>query len=216
MKKVGIVRFLGTNCDKDVALAVESVGGHAQYLWYQDQFDVKEYEAIVLPGGFSYGDYLRTGALAAIAPIMKSVWEANQKGIPILGICNGFQILCEAKMLPGVLMRNQKQRFIDELEELQIESTKSVWISNYQSKQKIKIPIAHGEGRYYAEEDDLKALQDQDLIVATYLDNPNGSVYDIAGIMNTQKNIVALMPHPERAMSDWMGSQDGRGFFQWL
>jgi phosphoribosylformylglycinamidine synthase I len=216
MKKVGVVRFLGTNCDKDILLAAEEVGRKAEYLWYQDQFDIKNYEALVVPGGFSYGDYLRTGALSAQAPVMRSVREAAKNGTPILGICNGFQILCESKLLPGVLMKNQGMKFIDELETLQMEATDSPWTSKYKSKQKIKLPIAHGEGRFFADESTLKKLRDKNLVIATYTDNPNGSAYDIAGIMNEEKNIAALMPHPERAMHSWMGSHDGRGFFQWL
>jgi phosphoribosylformylglycinamidine synthase len=216
MKKVGVVRFLGTNCDKDILLAAQEVGRKAEYLWYQDQFDINDYDALVVPGGFSYGDYLRTGALSAQASVMKSVREAGKRGTPILGICNGFQILCESKLLPGVLMRNQGMKFIDEIETLQIENTESPWTSRYKAKQKIRLPIAHGEGRYFADDATIKNLQDKNLVIATYTDNPNGSVYDIAGIMNEKKNIAALMPHPERAMHAWMGSDEGRGFFQWL
>jgi phosphoribosylformylglycinamidine synthase len=216
VKKIGVVRFLGTNCDRDILQASKDVNAYAEYLWYQDQFDTNDYDALVLPGGFSYGDYLRTGALSAKAQVMKSVHEFAKKGKPILGICNGFQILCEAGLLPGVLMRNQGLQFIDNWQELSMENTENPWTKQYKPKQKIKLPIAHGEGRFYADDATLKKLHDQNLILATYTKNPNGSCYDIAGIMNEQKNIVGLMPHPERAMHNWMGSDEGRGFFEWL
>lgn len=216
MSKLGVVRFLGTNCDRDIIQAGKEFGAKAEFLWFQDQFNVNEYDAIVLPGGFSYGDYLRTGALSARTPVMKSVREAAAKGTPILGVCNGFQILCESGLLPGVLMRNQNQKFIDQWEELEILDNKNPWTQKYSVGQKIQLPIAHGEGRFFAENEKLKSIQDCGQILAKYTNNPNGSCFDIAGVTNESKNIVGLMPHPERALYDWMGSSLGKGFFEWL
>lgn len=216
MSRVGVVQFLGTNCDRDIIQAAKAFGADAEFLWFQDQFDIKKYDAIVLPGGFSYGDYLRTGALSARTQVMKSVSEAASFGTPILGVCNGFQILCEVGLLPGVLLRNQNLKFIDQWEELEILNTDNPWTNKFLKNQKIKLPIAHGDGRYFADHDKLKELQDKEQILATYMNNPNGSSFDIAGVMSTKKNVVGLMPHPERAIYDWMGSTSGKGFFEWL
>jgi len=205
MKKVGVVRFLGTNCDRDVWQAVELLGLKPEWLWYENQFTVKDYSALVVPGGFSYGDYLRCGALAAKAPVMRSVAEAAGQGVPVLGICNGFQILCETKLLPGVLVRNERRKFVDRWVELTPKS-KTKWGAD----KGMKLPVAHGEGRFYAEADELKRLWDQEQVWLTYKDNPNGALDDIAGVSNLDKNVCGLMPHPERAMTGWMGGADGR------
>ncbi len=206
-KRIGVVRFLGTNCDRDVWQAIEAVGLTPEWLWYEDQFDISGFAAYVVPGGFSYGDYLRCGALAAKAPVMKSVSEAAAKGYPVLGICNGFQILCESQLLPGALVRNEKRKFIDAWVNLSPQ-TQTKW--NSQARAVIRLPIAHGEGRYYAEKSELKALWDQEQVWMTYTQNPNGALDDIAGVCNKAKNVCGLMPHPERAMADWMGGADGR------
>ena len=208
---VGITRFLGTNCDWDIWQAVQAVGQTPQWMWYQDQFDPSEFEAIIVPGGFSYGDYLRCGALAAKTPVMKTVREAAHKGVPILGICNGFQILCDADLLPGLLVRNEKQRFIDKWVTLTLSNECSSW---GEVPKTVQMPIAHGEGRFYMAPDDLKKIQDRGQVWWTYESNPNGSVDDIAGVMGEHKNVAALMPHPERALFDWMGGTDGLVFFQ--
>jgi phosphoribosylformylglycinamidine synthase len=205
--KIGILRFLGTNCDRDVWQAVEAIGLEPEWCWYEDQFDPKDYRGFIVPGGFSHGDYLRCGALAAKAPVMKSLHEAAKKGAPILGICNGFQILCEAQLLPGVLVRNEKRRFIDQWVDLRLEN-RTQW--NAGSVLKIRLPIAHGEGRYFVEADELKRLYDQEQVWWTYENNPNGAIDNIAGVSNKEKNICGLMPHPERAIFDWMGGEDGR------
>lgn len=202
--KVGITRFLGTNCDRDVWQAVEALGHKPEWLWYEDHFDPKEFGAFVVPGGFSYGDYLRCGALAAKAPVMKSLSEAAARGAPVLGICNGFQILCEARLLPGVLVRNESRKFIDKWVTLK-PSGKSAWFSG---GQKLSLPIAHGEGRFVSEE--IKKLSDRGQVWLKYEDNPNGSLEDIAGVTNEAGNVAGLMPHPERAVHDWMGGVDGR------
>jgi phosphoribosylformylglycinamidine synthase subunit PurQ / glutaminase len=210
---IGVLRFPGTNCDRDVFEAVEARGSKAEWLWHADQFDSTSYRALVLPGGFSYGDYLRAGALAARSPAMKSVKEAVTRGVPVLGICNGFQILCEAGLLPGVLTRNRTLRFNDDWIDLKLENQQPHFAAKVAKGTKVRLPIAHADGRFYAEGDSLKKLQDQGQIWWSYVTNPNGSVLDIAGVMNEQKNVAALMPHPERAMFDWMGGADGASFF---
>ena len=211
--RVGVLRFPGTNCDRDVFEAIEAKGHKAEWLWHADQFDAKAFAKLYLPGGFSYGDYLRAGALAARSPVMKSVREAAAFGVPILGICNGFQILCEAGLLPGVLIRNRTLRFIDDWVGLKLASGQPHFGSSFRPGDEVKLPIAHADGRFYVEEDDYKRLQDQGQIWWTYTQNPNGAVHDIAGVMNERKNVAALMPHPERAMFDWMGGVDGNLFF---
>ncbi len=214
MNKLGIVRFPGTNCDRDTWKAGEACGYKSEWLFHLNKFNWKDYAAIVIPGGFSYGDYLRAGALAARSPVMDSVREAAQAGTPILGICNGFQILCESGLLPGALVKNESLRFIDDWVELQLIEKSNSWANHYNSGDKIKLPIAHGMGRYYAEEDQIKKLFDQNQVWWTYLKNPNGALRDIAGIKNEQGNVAALMPHPERAMAEWMGGSDGSWFFK--
>lgn len=212
VKKVGVVRFLGTNCDQDVMQACRQVGLDPEYIWYQNQFDWKDYLALFLPGGFSHGDYLRSGALAAKSPVLTSVRSAANKGVPVLGICNGFQILCEAGLLPGVLLRNSHLRFVDKWVNLKVRGSSPDFLSK--SAQSIKLPVAHGDGRYFAESDKIKELFDSEQVWFTYIDNPNGSVESIAGVLNENKNVAGLMPHPERAMADWMGGNDGLGFFE--
>lgn len=242
-KKIGIVKFLGTNCDRDVWQAVESSGNSPCWIWYKDSFKIKDYAGLILPGGFSYGDYLRSGALAAQSPVMKSVKEAAKEGVPILGICNGFQILCEAGLLPGTLMANKSLRFIDDWVDLKLENPSSYW-GDFQTEQKIlgditnsssnsnsfsnsfsssssnskncRLHIAHGEGRYFINKNELEFLWKNKQVWWTYKDNPNGSVDNIAGVMNKTKNVAGLMPHPERAVFDWMGSEDGKSFFSSL
>lgn len=212
-KKYGVIRFPGTNCDRDVFQAIESAGKSASWLWHEDLFDYREFEALFLPGGFSFGDYLRSGALAARANVLKSVREAAVYGVPILGICNGFQILCEAQLLPGVLLKNEGLRFRDEWVNLKVKNSSLHFASGSAAKSLLRLPIAHGDGRYFIHQEELKKLQDQNQIWLTYENNPNGSLENIAGVMNEKKNVMALMPHPERAMFDWMGSCDGLGFF---
>ena len=206
-KPVGILRFLGTNCDRDVWQAVEAVGRKPEWLWHEDQFEYRKYSAFLVPGGFSYGDYLRCGALAAKAPVMKSLGEAAANGYPVLGICNGFQILCETRMLPGILVRNEGRKFIDKWVDLKLANS-TRW--NSTGKKSVRLPIAHGEGRFYVEESELKRLFDKGQVWWTYGDNPNGSLRDVAGVCNEGKNVCGLMPHPERAIFDWMGGDDGR------
>lgn len=211
MSKVGVLRFPGTNCDRDVFEALEAKGRHPEWLWHADQFDAHAYDALFLPGGFSYGDYLRSGALAARAPAMKSVREAAERGTPVLGICNGFQILCEAGLLPGALVRNRGLRFIDDWVALRRANSHSKFAARTLSA---RLPVAHADGRFTIDDEGLKKLQDRGQIWWQYEDNPNGAAGDIAGVMNEKKNVAALMPHPERAMYAWMGGTDGEGFFE--
>lgn len=212
-QRFGIVQFLGTNCDRDVWQAVEALEHQPQWLWHRDHFDANSVDAIVIPGGFSYGDYLRAGALAARSPVMASVREAAQKGVPILGICNGFQVLCEAGLLPGVLLRNESLRFVDAWVELEGFAPSSWWSSQGETSQPLRLPVAHGEGRYFVDSETLKSLYDQNQVWWKYKSNPNGSVDDIAGVCSPNGRVAALMPHPERALFDWMGGSDGRSFF---
>lgn len=213
-KKCGVLRFPGTNCDRDVFEAISKAGHKAEWLWHQDQFDPKGYSALFLPGGFSYGDYLRAGALAARSPVMKSVREAAKNGTPILGICNGFQILCEAQLLPGVLTRNKTLRFNDDWVNLVSFASNPHFAESLAAESKVRLPVAHADGRYHIDTDGLNEIQDNGQIWFLYENNPNGSVGNIAGVMNKQKNVAALMPHPERAMFDWMGGTDGFSFFK--
>ncbi|MBN8537901.1 MAG: phosphoribosylformylglycinamidine synthase subunit PurQ [Deltaproteobacteria bacterium] len=209
--KIGILRFPGTNCDYDIVEMVKAKSMTPVWLWHQDQFDPQSVDRVIVPGGFSYGDYLRCGALAAKSEVMKSVFEFAKKGRPILGICNGFQILCETGLLPGVLLRNQNLKFIDKWVDLQ-EENQNPYFNPKSSKKDIRLPIAHGEGRFYISREELKKIQDQNQIWLRYKEDINGSTERIAGIMNLEKNICALMPHPERALWDWMGGQDGFNF----
>lgn len=211
MKKIGVLRFPGTNCDADVFAMVQAKGYEAQWLWHQDHFS-SDYSALVIPGGFSYGDYLRCGALAARSPAMTSVREQAKRGVPILGICNGFQILCESGLLPGVLVRNIKTRFVDHWVELSVVNSNPYFAKNKSAQTILRLPIAHGEGRFTIEKESLKRIWDLGQVWLTYKENPNGSQDDIAGVSNKEKNVCALMPHPERALYDWMGGKDGWEF----
>ncbi len=214
-RKVGVVRFPGTNCDMDVWEAVKATGLEPQWLWHKDRTETKGLAAIVIPGGFSYGDYLRCGALAAKAPAMASVREFAQGGGPILGICNGFQILCESGLLPGALVRNHNRRFIDQWVELRLHQVCRRF-GPESGGVKARLPVAHGEGRYHVDAETRKKLEDRGQIWWTYLEDINGSVGQIAGVMNENRNVAGLMPHPERAMAAWMGGTDGRSFFSTL
>lgn len=210
-RPIGVLRFPGTNCDRDVFEGIKALGAEPVWLWHADHFNFKEFRALVLPGGFSYGDYLRSGALAARANCIASVREAAAFGTPILGICNGFQVLTEAGLLPGALSRNQGLRFIDAWTELEWVGHRALsGQSGGQPKSALRIPIAHADGRYVASEDELDRMADNGQIWLKYRVNPNGSLRDIAGVCNEKGNVMGLMPHPERALANWMGSQDGK------
>lgn len=215
MKKIGVVRFLGTNCDQDIFDAIEGIEGlKAEWLWYEDEFESGSFDGVVIPGGFSYGDYLRCGALASKMPVMNSVKTFAGSGGKVLGICNGFQVLCEAGLLPGVLMRNENISFIDDWAGLTAVSETGDWSLKGSFADSFKMPIAHGEGRYFINEEGFKSLKSNDQIWLKYSNNPNGSVDDIAGVLNRNKNVAGLMPHPERAVAQWMGGSDGRALLE--
>jgi phosphoribosylformylglycinamidine synthase subunit PurQ / glutaminase len=211
--RIGVVTFPGSLDDVDAARAVRLAGAEPVPLWHAEE-RLPAVDAIILPGGFSYGDYLRCGAIARFAPVMESVTEAAQAGMPVLGICNGFQILCEAHLLPGALTRNQHLHFRNRDQVLRIETTGTAWTNAYEQGQEVLIPIKSGEGRYVADLATLHELEASGRVVARYLDNPNGSLRDIAGVANEAGNVVGLMPHPEHAVEPLTGpSADGLGFF---
>ncbi len=206
--RVGVVVFPGTNCEADVAWAIEAVGGSAQLLWHAEP-RLGDVDAIVLPGGFAHGDYLRTGAIARFSPVMEAVASFAADGGPVVGICNGFQILTEAGLLPGALQKNAGLKFRCETVEVRVESTDTVLTEQAQPGQILRIPINHFEGNYTCDAPTLRRMADQGQIVFRYVDNPNGSIDDIAGISNERGNVVGLMPHPERACEAVLGSTDG-------
>ncbi len=212
--RIGVVTFPGSLDDRDAARAVRIAGGEAVALWHGDA-DLHAVDAVVLPGGFSYGDYLRCGAIARFAPVMGALIDAANGGLPVLGICNGFQVLCESHLLPGALVRNDSLHFVCRDQRLRIESTTTPWTSDYTVGQEIVVPLKNGEGGYVASEAVLDELEGEGRVVARYLElNPNGSRRDIAGISNARGNVVGLMPHPEHAVEALTGpTTDGLGFF---
>ena len=212
--RIGVVTFPGSLDDRDAARAVRIAGGEAVALWHGDD-DLRGVDAVVLPGGFSYGDYLRCGAIARFAPIMQQVVEGARSGMPVLGICNGFQILCESHLLPGALTRNDHLHFICRDQTLRIENTTSAWTTSFTAGQEIVIPLKNGEGGFVADDVTLDALEAEGRVIARYVGlNPHGSRRDIAGICNEKGNVVGLMPHPEHAVEDLTGpTRDGLGFF---
>jgi phosphoribosylformylglycinamidine synthase subunit PurQ / glutaminase len=209
MMRVGVVVFPGSNCEYDAASAVDALGGSAEFVWHSST-DVSGYDAIILPGGFAHGDYLRPGALARFSPVMEAVARFARDGGPVLGICNGFQVLTEAGLLPGALQKNRGLTFLCQPTTLVVTSTASVLTAKATVGQELVVPINHFSGSYTCDDDTLRELREEDRIVLTYRDNPNGSRADIAGIANESGNVVGLMPHPERAMSLLLGSADGR------
>ncbi|AFY78311.1 phosphoribosylformylglycinamidine synthase I [Pleurocapsa sp. PCC 7327] len=223
--KFGIVVFPGSNCDRDVAMVTEGLLSQPTRMVWHQETDLSDLDVVVLPGGFSYGDYLRCGAIARFSPVIKSVVEHARAGKFVLGICNGFQILTEVGLLPGALIRNRDLHFICDRVPIRVENTNFPWTQAYCAKQVITLPIAHGEGRYYADEETLKALEDSDRVLFRYctpageindIGNPNGSLNNIAGITNEQGNVLGMMPHPERASDALLGATDGRKLFEGL
>jgi phosphoribosylformylglycinamidine synthase subunit PurQ / glutaminase len=221
--KFGIVTFPGSNCDYDTFHAVvETLGEEAVLLWHKDH-DLQGSDVVILPGGFSYGDYLRPGAIARFSPIMQEVVQHADRGGPVIGICNGFQIACEAGLLPGALLRNASLKFVCAPIHLRVESTDSLFTSRYERGQSIVLPIAHGDGRYSADDETLDRLEGEGRVVFRYAPsaleaeeayNPNGSMRDIAGILNGAGNVLGMMPHPERAVDALLGSADGLPLFE--
>ena len=212
--RVGVITFPGSLDDKDAARAIRLAGGESVSLWHADA-DLHSVDAVVLPGGFSYGDYLRCGAIAKFAPVMGKLVDAANGGLPVLGICNGFQVLTESHLLPGALTRNDHLHFICRDQKLRIENNSSMWTSDFEIGQEILIPLKNGEGGYVADDKTLDELEGEGRVIARYLElNPNGSRRDIAGITNARGNVVGIMPHPEHAVEKLTGpTTDGLGFF---
>lgn len=212
--RFAVIVFPGSNCDIDCYKAIEDVLEEpVDYVWHKDT-DLSKYDCIILPGGFSYGDYLRSGAIARFSPIMKQVELAAKAGRLIIGICNGFQILLEAGLLPGAMKRNVDLQFICSTETIIVENNNTPFTNQYLQGEEVQIPIAHGEGSYYCDEETLAGLRVNNQIIFRYKSNRNGSVDDIAGICNLDRNVLGMMPHPERAVSDLLGSSDGSRLFQ--
>lgn len=216
--KVAVIVFPGSNCDQDTRWALERVGLKAELVWHTEG-NLEGYGAVFLPGGFSYGDYLRAGALAKFSPVMGEVRRLAQQGYPVMGICNGFQVLTEAELLPGALLANTNLHYTCKEIFLRVERTDLPFTSDYRQAQVLRLPIAHGEGRYYADEETLARLEQNRQVVFRYVEhqgqggNPNGSLGDIAGIVNERGNVLGMMPHPERAVESVLGSVDGEGIF---
>jgi phosphoribosylformylglycinamidine synthase I len=221
--KFGIIVFPGSNCDRDVAAVTEGLLNQpTRFVWHQET-DISDLDVIIIPGGFSYGDYLRCGAIARFSPVMKSVVKEARRGKLILGICNGFQVLTEVGLLPGALIRNRDLHFICDRVSVRVEGNASPWTQSYQSQQVLSLPIAHGEGRYYADQETLKAMEAGGQVLFRYCtnqgeideaSNPNGSLNNIAGITNIKGNVLGMMPHPERASDPALKATDGKALFQ--
>ena len=223
MATVGVIVFPGSNCDHDAYHALKHVmNADVKFLWHKDS-DVSGLDLIIVPGGFSYGDYLRSGAIARFSPIMQELIKYAKKGGPVMGICNGFQILLEAELIPGAMRHNEQLKFICKDVHIRVESTQSMYTSSLQKGQLLSIPVSHGEGNYYIDNDGLDELQDNDQVLFRYVNahgettpeaNINGSIDHIAGITNKQKNVLGMMPHPERAMEKLLGKEDGKPIFE--
>ena len=213
--KVNVLQFPGTNCEYDTQYAFEMLGATVEILWHKETKIADDVDLVVAAGGFSYGDYLRSGAIAKMSPVMKAIKEYVNRGGKVLGICNGFQVLTETRLLPGALKRNEGLHFISKHHHLKVENNDNIFLQKFQKGDIVNIPIAHHDGNYYIDEDGLKELEDNNQILLTYCDangnelNPNGSVRSIAGICNKEKTVFGLMPHPERAMEELLGSNDG-------
>lgn len=215
--KFGVVVFPGSNCDRDVAYVTRNLLQQPTRMIWHEETDIADLDVIVIPGGFSYGDYLRCGAIARFSPVMQRVVEHAQHGKLVLGICNGFQVLTEAGLLPGALMRNRDLHFICDRVPVKVERTDSPWTQSYSFGQTITLPIAHGEGQFYANKDTLQQIEDNGQVLFRYEgENHNGSVNNIAGICNRQGNVLGMMPHPERASDSMLGGTDGLKLFQGL
>ena len=224
-KKIGVIIFPGSNCDHDAYHAMKSVmGAETEFLWHKES-DLSGIDLLLIPGGFSYGDYLRSGAIARFSPIMNAVVDFAKKGGPVMGICNGFQILLEAGLLPGAMLHNEKLRFICKDVHVRVERSDSIFTSRLSKGDVLRLPVSHGEGNYFIDNDGLDSLKQNDQVLFRYTDtegkitgdsNINGSVDSIAGIINRQGNVLGMMPHPERAMEKTLGSEDGKVLFESL
>ena len=215
MARAAVVTFPGSNCDRDMAVALETVTGTAPArVWHGDADLPGGLDFIALPGGFSYGDYLRSGAMAARSPIMRSVVAAAERGVPVLGVCNGFQVLTEAGLLPGALMRNAGQTFICRTVPLRVENGQSLFTSGYETGSTIHIPVAHHDGNFFADDETLDRIEGEGRVAFRYAENANGSQRDIAGVLNAAGNVLGMMPHPERAVDAAHGGTDGLALFE--
>lgn len=222
-KKIGVIVFPGSNCDHDAYHAMKHVmNADTTFLWHKDK-EIGDLDLVIVPGGFSYGDYLRSGAIARFSPIMEAVQDYVKKGFPVLGICNGFQILLEAGLLPGAMLHNEKLRFVCKNVNIRVESNRSIFTSGMKEGTVLNVPVSHGEGNYFIDDEGLSELKEHEQIAFRYCDangnvtqeaNFNGSVDSIAGITNKQGNVLGMMPHPERAMEPLLGSSDGKPFFE--
>jgi phosphoribosylformylglycinamidine synthase I len=211
--QIGVIVFPGSNCDYDAYYALKKIlNVEVKFIWHRET-DLNGISGVLIPGGFSYGDYLRTGAIARFSPIMESIIKEAANGIPIIGICNGFQILLECGLLPGALINNSGIKFLSKNVTLKVESSSSLFSNKFNKNDSIRMPIAHKQGNYIADKETLKKLVDEDNIVFKYEKNPNGSMLDIAGITNNKRNILGMMPHPERACEEILGSTDGTKIF---
>jgi phosphoribosylformylglycinamidine synthase len=206
--RVGVTIFPGSNCDRDALSALVSVGAEPVELWHADA-DLKGVDAVFVPGGFSYGDYLRPGAIARFSGVMGPLEEFARDGGPVIGVCNGFQVLTEAHLLPGALLQNNNTRFVCTRTLVRVESVDTPWTAACEERAELTLPVAHNEGNYYADADTLRTLEEEDRVVLRYLENPNGSANDIAGVCNEGRNVVGIMPHPERASDPILGLDDG-------
>jgi phosphoribosylformylglycinamidine synthase len=212
---IGVLQFPGSNCDLDIIHVIKDVlKEDAKLVFFKNQDGIEELDGLVVPGGFSYGDHLRAGAIAAKMPVLEKVKVMATEGKPIIGICNGFQILCDSELLPGALTNNTSMKFICKWVELEVNNGTSPFMKGYKKGQTVRMPIAHGEGRYYCDDATLGEMKKNEQIVFRYKDNPNGSVYDIAGVCNKEGNVLGLMPHPERASEKLLGGEDGRKMFE--
>ncbi|MBD8069656.1 phosphoribosylformylglycinamidine synthase subunit PurQ [Bacillus sp. PS06] len=212
--KFAVIVFPGSNCDVDMYHAIkDELGEEVEYVWH-DADNLDSFDGILLPGGFSYGDYLRTGAIARFSNVMNAIVKAAEEGKPVLGVCNGFQILLEAGLLPGAMRRNENLKFMCRPTELVVENNETMFSAEYEKGEVIQVPIAHGEGNYYCDNETLSLLEKNNQIVFKYKNNPNGSLSDIAGIMNEKGNVLGMMPHPERAVDRLLGSADGLKLFK--
>jgi phosphoribosylformylglycinamidine synthase len=213
--KAAVIVFPGSNCDRDCKTAIErSTGAHVDMVWHGETALPAGLDLIVLPGGFAYGDYLRCGAMAALSPVMAEVRVAADRGVAVAGICNGFQVLCEARMLPGALLRNAGLRYVCEPVDLEVVNGQTRFTAGYQSRREVTMTVGHGEGNFFADDATLDRLEGEGQVVFRYRKNPNGSARDIAGIVGGRGNVIGLMPHPDRAFEPELGSADGALFFQ--
>ena len=214
IKKIAVIVFPGSNCDHDAYHVLKNTfNKEVDFIWHKES-NLDNYDAILIPGGFSYGDYLRTGAIAKFSPIMKEIVNLAKKGIPVIGICNGFQILLESGLLPGALINNKNIKFLSQMVDLNVVTSNTIFTKNISKGKSLSMPIAHKEGNYIADKSTIDNLEQNDQIVFRYNNNPNGSINNIAGIINSERNVLGMMPHPERACSHILGSEDGKYIFQ--